>query len=549
MHIHLFAVCLVSVLSCSLSVYAFEEDPFSYHEVDAEGYWVKAGGGGGLKTPPENYSSSINRTLATGYFLSEAAETQGARCLDGTPGLYYMRPGFGSGVNKWLIHHQGGGWCQSLNCTEEPCPLDSCYVRSGGSLGSTKHDRDALILEGGYFDADPAINPSFYDWNIVLLRYCDGGSFSGLRGDTVTVGDRELHFRGFAILQAMIDDLLINRGLHASTDVVISGCSAGGLATYLHLDYWAERIHSVALGALVVGMPDSGFFLDYQDPIRQFHSGLKFVFEEFNSTNGVDKDCVAAYAATSETWRCIFAERISPFISTPLLALQSRFDSWQTAMDLDSTDHQQINQWGERTVELMRSSLLAHNGKHAAFIDSCAHHCNFWNQLESSDGLTQPMAFQRWYSRISQGQMPETQEHFRLEPFPCEACCGSSTSIEISPLSSPLWPPSPPGPPGSLGDSDGGNDLVPLPAPSQLSKTRSIVVVVVMCLFMILGCALCSYIHIRLRNALDKMVESTNDETELMVVKDVGQLVRDAKNPSAGLAGNVAANFLGTVDI
>eukprot|EP00959_Pyramimonas_sp_CCMP1952_P469797 9495579-Pyramimonas_sp.AAC.1 len=45
----------------------------------------------------------------------------------------------------------------------------------------------------------------------------------------------------------------------------------------------------VALGALVVGMPDSGFFLDYEDPVRQFHSGLKFVFEEFNSTSGVDK--------------------------------------------------------------------------------------------------------------------------------------------------------------------------------------------------------------------------------------------------------------------
>eukprot|EP00959_Pyramimonas_sp_CCMP1952_P236870 4950319-Pyramimonas_sp.AAC.3 len=249
MHVTLFAVCLVTVLSCSQTVLAFEgveEDPFSYHEVDADGYWVKAGGGGGLRAPPKNGTLGANntRTLATGYFLSEAAETNRAWCLDGTPGLYYLRPGFGNGVKKWLVHHQGGGWCQSLNCTDEPCPLDSCYVRSGGSLGSTQHDRNELILEGGYFDSDPASNPSFYDWNIVLLRYCDGSSFSGLRDDTVVVGDRELHFRGFAILQAMIDDLLTNRGLQASTDVVISGCSAGGLATYLHLDYWAERIHA-----------------------------------------------------------------------------------------------------------------------------------------------------------------------------------------------------------------------------------------------------------------------------------------------------------------
>jgi hypothetical protein len=45
----------------------------------------------------------------------------------------------------------------------------------------------------------------------------------------------------------------------------------------------------VALGALVVGMPDSGFFLDYEDPVRKFHTGLKWVFEESHSASGVDQ--------------------------------------------------------------------------------------------------------------------------------------------------------------------------------------------------------------------------------------------------------------------
>ena len=69
------------------------------------------------------------------------------------------------------------------------------------------------------------------------------------------------------------------------------------------------------------------------------------------------QDCVASYAAVNETWRCIFAERTSPYISTPLFALQSRFDSWQTDMDLHSIDHQQINQWGDRTEELVRVGI------------------------------------------------------------------------------------------------------------------------------------------------------------------------------------------------
>ena len=48
------------------------------------------------------------------------------------------------------------------------------------------------------------------------------------------------------------------QGLKLATDVVVSGCSAGGLATYLHVDDWASMFSK---SVKVVGMPDSGFFL------------------------------------------------------------------------------------------------------------------------------------------------------------------------------------------------------------------------------------------------------------------------------------------------
>ena len=51
-----------------------------------------------------------------------------------------------------------------------------------------------------------------------------------------------------------------------ATDVVISGVSAGALAVYLTLDRWCERLREVAPSATCVGLPDSGFFLDYQAP-------------------------------------------------------------------------------------------------------------------------------------------------------------------------------------------------------------------------------------------------------------------------------------------
>ena len=52
--------------------------------------------------------------MMTGYSLVDAAKTDNAVCLDGSPGLYYHRPGTGTGAKKWYIHQEGGGWCSSV---------------------------------------------------------------------------------------------------------------------------------------------------------------------------------------------------------------------------------------------------------------------------------------------------------------------------------------------------------------------------------------------------------------------------------------------------
>ena len=62
--------------------------------------------------------------------LTQAAEQQGARCLDGTAPGYYIERGSGTGVGKWMIHWQGGGWCTSEA---------DCVGRSHGDLGSSKN--------------------------------------------------------------------------------------------------------------------------------------------------------------------------------------------------------------------------------------------------------------------------------------------------------------------------------------------------------------------------------------------------------------------------
>ena len=95
-----------------------------------------------------------------------------ARCIDGTPAGYYIRPGSGDGINKWSIHFEGGGWCYSLS---------SCIQRSETVLGSSKDYPKCQLNKAfhHYESTNKHLNPMLYNWNMVRVKYCDGTSFAG----------------------------------------------------------------------------------------------------------------------------------------------------------------------------------------------------------------------------------------------------------------------------------------------------------------------------------------------------------------------------------
>ena len=96
-------------------------------------------------------------------------ELSGARCLDGSPPVYYIQQN--SEKNKWFIFHEGGGLCKST---------EDCYVRSKQRLGSTTQDPDTIQKTDAYFSINQTINPMMYNWNKVYIRYCDGALHSGM---------------------------------------------------------------------------------------------------------------------------------------------------------------------------------------------------------------------------------------------------------------------------------------------------------------------------------------------------------------------------------
>jgi len=358
--------------------------------------------------------------------------TNGAVCLDGSPGAYYHLPGTGSGANKWYVHHQGGGWCESL---------DDCYSRSQGGLGSSKSYPAAANLGGGYFSTDQGSNPLMYNWNKVLMRYCDGASFSG-NNDTVQtynsadgkVKGAKLYWRGSRIRENIVADLT-GKGLAQATDLMVSGCSAGGLATYLHTDQWCDAFPKAKCG----GLPDSGFFLDFQDAAVKcypdsselagkslgstvpgdYHCGLKWTYTVQNATAGINQDCVKAHGATNDVWKCMFAEHSAEHIKNPVFAMQSQYDSWQTGHVLANANRD-TQALGNNITARVQSMLMKNNNESGAFLDSCHHHCGAWNGI-MIDGDLVSGAIQKWYNTI--GVAGAKKLWNQNQKYPCNDCC------------------------------------------------------------------------------------------------------------------------------
>jgi hypothetical protein len=59
------------------------------------------------------------------------------------------------------------------------------------------------------------------------------------------------------------------------------------------------------------------------------HVQQVWIFNNMNVSKCIDSTCVQALQHNGTEWQCIFAEHTSPFITTPMFALQSQYDSWQ----------------------------------------------------------------------------------------------------------------------------------------------------------------------------------------------------------------------------
>jgi len=326
-------------------------------------------------------------TAGTTFTYIPLADTS-ALCLDGSQyGIFVCA----ASPDQWTLNIQGGGWCY-----DEP----DCLGRAGTALGSSK----TWPAEAAKMGCDPSGTMSY-----VNLYYCDGASFTGYREQPWPVPgtNSTLMFRGIRNLDASLDFLIAKYNINKASLLVLTGGSAGGLSTFLHLDHVAARLP----GVRVVGEPVCGFFLDHPQAYgnASYSDQMQYVYNMQNSTGSLSTACQSALAPQS--WKCIMAPHAAPFINTPWFALQSRFDHWQLSEILflpcmqaqnygppfkpsqcaGTPQDADIEAYGPAFMEQFRPLMTG--SKNGVFLDACIIH---GSTNSSIDGANNYEAFQLW---------------------------------------------------------------------------------------------------------------------------------------------------------
>ncbi|CAN4099599.1 unnamed protein product [Withania somnifera] len=173
----------------------------------------------------------------------------------------------------------------------------------------------------GLLSNNNSYNPDFYNWHRIMIRYCDGSSYTG-EVEAVDKATNQ-HYRGARIFQAIIEELLA-KGMKNAKNAILSGCSAGGLGTMINCDRFQSLLPSTAR---VKCLSDGAYFILDNDDKRAkvLESTYAAVVNLHNSTKMLPSSCTSRMTPAL----CFFPQNLQKYIKTPLFILNSAYDSWQ----------------------------------------------------------------------------------------------------------------------------------------------------------------------------------------------------------------------------
>eukprot|EP01062_Namystynia_karyoxenos_P003806 TRINITY_DN11356_c0_g1_i2.p1 TRINITY_DN11356_c0_g1~~TRINITY_DN11356_c0_g1_i2.p1 ORF type:complete len:394 (+),score=84.21 TRINITY_DN11356_c0_g1_i2:69-1184(+) len=253
-----------------------------------------------------------------------------AACLDGSPAGYYARPG--SDSSRWILWLQGGGEC--LNET-------ACTTRRSGVHGSSAGWNATMAPPNGALHSGPDAHPAFANWTKIFVPYCSGDDWTGMedapRNPWNATGATTFTFAGHLILEAVVSDLIERDALSSATELLFSGCSAGGQGVFYHADWLPARLPGVRVH---VNPQAAWFGLQYPTwamwrdgvlgpsgypTVPVWLAGIRAFWHE---------GCAAGMQAAGRSLLgCGDMPTLFPFISSPVFISENVYDRWQVVTE------------------------------------------------------------------------------------------------------------------------------------------------------------------------------------------------------------------------
>ncbi|XP_065057295.1 palmitoleoyl-protein carboxylesterase NOTUM-like [Rhopilema esculentum] len=252
-------------------------------------------------------------------------------CNDGSVAGYYLRRR--SGSTNWLIYLEGGGYCVNKETCAERLIMSKSKKFSLVSIrGSSKKK-----FVTGILSTQLKTNPLWWNSNHVYIPYCSSDIWTGNKTADKKGG---FSFLGARIIDEVVSDLYVNRGLDKGTNLTLAGSSAGGTGVMLNIDRVADNLKEKGSKIKVQGIVDSGWFLD-NDLIKSLNCGLpnghckpsdviKAAMKFWHAD--LPARCISG-KSVDKHHLCLFGDKLYPTLKSPIFVIQWIYDLAQIKED------------------------------------------------------------------------------------------------------------------------------------------------------------------------------------------------------------------------
>lgn len=339
-----------------------------------------------------------------------------AKCLDGSNYRFQFVSGSGDGIDKFLIYFEGGGLCGGKAGIRST--IESCRRRALKPFGQQIGKFAVTISRlNNLFSNKKERNPLFHNWNKINVHYCDGLLH-------VSNVDRDgLYIRGLNNTIGIIDYLEKHNNFKNAASVVISGFSAGGMASLYYANYIESR--SIKQQNTFV-ISDSGYLLDVAEKTGQTHNFPPILSQAITYTGNNDDllKTFCPFQNDNERWKCIAPEHIISNVTVPILLLQNLYDSWmidrlgeincfysrQFTNNCSAEEMKSLKKYADYTLEKI-TDLVTKKENISAWLPNTIGHVFtfstniFQNKKYAVNDITLMDMITTWYEQVSQGKI------------------------------------------------------------------------------------------------------------------------------------------------